>query len=210
VARFAQPLEPAIEARWRMAGIAKAEAQPAQELALMQDIFHADQGGGDARSPRTRFLGGMASLALAVPVFEAYRKVELVEPLAKQLKLKKSRLEEVLKAYALAADYGVAEVSTAATYQVASLYQDFGHALMNSQRPKKLSTKELEQYDLMLEEQAFPFEEKAIELHELNARRAREGMYDDWVKRSFAALRELKPVRYAKNERVEGAIDAIR
>ena len=150
------------------------------------------------------------SLALAAPVFEAYRKVELVEPLARQLKLKKARLEDVLKAYAVAADYGVAEVSTAATFQVASLYQDFGRALMNSQRPKKLSKKELEQYDLMLEEQAFPFEEKAIELHELNARRAREGVYDDWVKRSFAALRELKPVRYAKNERVEGAIDAIR
>jgi cellulose synthase operon protein C len=210
VARFALPLEPAIEARWRMAGIAKAEAQPAREMALMQDVLHADQGGGEARSPRTRYLGGMAALALAAPVFESYRKVELVEPLAKQLKLKKSRLEEVLKAYALAAEYGVAEVSTAATFQVASLYQDFGHALMNSQRPKKLSKKELEQYDLMLEEQAFPFEEKAIELHELNARRAREGVYDDWVKRSFAALRELKPVRYAKNERVEGAIDAIR
>ena len=83
VARFPQPLEPAVEARWRMAGIAKAEAQPARELALMQDIFHADQGGGDARSPRTRYLGGMASLALAAPAFEAYRKVELVEPLAR-------------------------------------------------------------------------------------------------------------------------------
>ena len=124
--------------------------------------------------------------------------------------MKKARLEEALKAYAVAAEYGVAEVSTAATFQVASLYQDFGRSLMNSQRPKKLSKKELEQYDLMLEEQAFPFEEKAIGLHELNAGRAREGLYDDWVKRSFAALRELKPVRYAKNERVEGAIDAIR
>ena len=105
-----------------------------------------------------------------------------MEPLAKQLKLKKARLEEVLKAYAVAADYGVADVSTAATFQVASLYQDFGRALMSSQRPKKLNKKELEQYDLMLEEQAYPFEEKAIELHELNARRAREGVYDQWVK----------------------------
>jgi TolA-binding protein len=210
VARFAQPLEPAIEARWRMAALFKADGQAAREFALMQDILHADLGGGDARSPHTRYLGGMASLALAVPTFEAYRKVELVEPLAKQLKLKKAKLEEVLKAYALAAEYGVAEVSTAATYQVASLYQDFGHALMNSQRPKKLSKKELEQYDLMLEEQAFPFEEKAIELHEVNARRVREGLYDDWVKKSFAALRDLKPARYAKNERVEGAVDAIR
>ena len=210
VARFPQPLEPAVEARWRMARIAKAEAQPAREFALMQEIFQADQAGGEARTPRTRYLGATAALALAEPAFEAYRKVALVEPLAKQLKLKKARLEDVLKAYAVAADYGVADVSTAATFQVASLYQDFGRALMNSQRPKKLNKKELEQYDLMLEEQAYPFEEKAIELHELNARRAREGVYDQWVKRSFAALGELKPVRYAKNERAEGVIDAIR
>jgi transposase len=210
VLRFPQPLEPAVEARWRMARIAKAEAQAAREFTLMQEIFHADQTGGEARTARTRYLGATAALALAEPAFEAYRKVALVEPLAKQLKLKKARLEDVLKAYAVAADYGVADVSTAATFQVASLYQDFGRALMSSQRPKKLNKKELEQYDLMLEEQAYPFEEKAIELHELNARRAREGVYDQWVKRSFAALGELKPVRYAKNERAEGVIDAIR
>ena len=62
----------------------------------------------------------------------------------------------------------------------------------------------------MLEEQAFPFEEKATELHEVNARRAASGVYDEWVKKSFDALRELRPVRYGKNERSEGAIDAIR
>ena len=47
-------------------------------------------------------------------------------------------MEEALKAYAVAADYGVADVTTAATFQIASLYQDFGKALMTSQRPKKL------------------------------------------------------------------------
>ena len=78
-------------------------------------------------------------------------------------------MEEALKAYAVAADYGVADVTTAATYHIAALYQDFGKALMTSQRPKKLSKVELEQYNVMLEEQAFPFEEKATELHEVNA-----------------------------------------
>ena len=62
----------------------------------------------------------------------------------------------------------------------------------------------------MLEEQAFPFEEKAIELHEINARRTSEGVYDEWVKASFAALRELRPVRYNKTERSERTVDAIR
>jgi hypothetical protein len=119
-------------------------------------------------------------------------------------------MEEVLKAYAVAADYGVADVTTAATFHIASLYQDFGKSLMGSQRPKKLSKLELEQYDVLLEEQAFPFEEKAIELHEVNARRAAAGLYDPWVQRSFQALGQLRPVRYGKNERSEGVIDAIR
>ncbi|MGD9832345.1 MAG: hypothetical protein AB7U92_06315, partial [Piscinibacter sp.] len=60
------------------------------------------------------------------------------------------------------------------------------------------------------EEQAFPFEEKAIELHEANAARASQGIYDKWVKQSFEALAKLRPVRYGKAERAEGVVDAIR
>jgi hypothetical protein len=119
-------------------------------------------------------------------------------------------MEDVLKAYAASAEYGIAEVTTAATYRTAELYQDFGQSMLNSQRPKKLSKAELEQYNVLLEEQAFPFEEKAIELHETNTKRAADGIYDEWVKQSFAALGKLRPVRYGKAERSEGVIDAIR
>jgi tetratricopeptide (TPR) repeat protein len=72
---------------------------------------------------------------------------------------------------------------------------------MSSERPKKLKKLELEQYNVLLEEQAFPFEEKATEMHTLNARRTASGIYDQWVKNSFDALRELQPVRYGKVER---------
>ena len=100
--------------------------------------------------------------------------------------------------------------NAAATYRIATVYREFGKALMSSERPKKLSKVEREQYDVLLEEQAFPFEEKATEYHEINARRASSGVYDQWVQRSFDALRELRPVRYGKNERSEEVIDAIR
>jgi len=75
--------------------------------------------------------------------------------------------------------------------------------LFASERPKGLSSTDLEQYDLLLEEQAFPFEEKAIEIHETNADRVKTGIYDEWVKKSLIALRKLQPVRYAKLERSE-------
>ncbi len=198
------PLVPAIEARARLAGLARQDGNAKRELALMKDIYQADLNGGAARTDRTRFLGATAALALAEPVADAYRKVALVEPLQKQLKLKKARMEEALNAYALASEPGVADVSTAATYQVASLYRDFGKAMLASQRPKKLSAVELEQYNVLLEEQAFPFEEKASDLHEVNARRAAAGIYDQWVQRSFDALREMLPVRYGKRERGDG------
>jgi hypothetical protein len=152
----------------------------------------------------------MATLALAQPLADDYRKVALVEPLKRNLKLKKDRMEAALKAYSAAADYGVAEVATAATFHTAELYRDFGRAMLNSQRPKGLKKDELEQYNVLLEEQAFPFEEKAIELHEVNARRTAAGVYDQWVRDSYGALAKLRPVRYGKVERAEGVIDAIR
>jgi cellulose synthase operon protein C len=210
VKQFPDPLEPALEARFRIARLAKDDGHAARELAAWKEIFQVERAAGKARTDRSKTLGGLAALALTEPALEAYRKVALIEPLQKQLKLKKAKMEEVMKAYGVASEYGVAEVTTAATFHTASLYRDFGKALMTSQRPKKLSKAELEQYNVMLEEQAFPFEEKAAELHEVNARRTAEGHYDKWVKNSFAELGELRPVRYRKPERSEVTIDAIR
>jgi TolA-binding protein len=210
VAMYPAPLEAAVEARYRLAKIAKDEGSAARELQWMREIQRADQAGGSGRTNRTRYLGATATLALAQPLVDEYRKVQLVEPLQRSLKAKKARLEAALQGYAAAAEYGVADVATAATFQTAELYNDFGKALMSSQRPKKLSKDELEQYNVLLEEQAFPFEEKAIELHEVNARRSASGIYDKWVKDSYAALARLRPARYGKSELGEVAVDAIR
>jgi TolA-binding protein len=210
IKQYPESLETSIEVRYRLARMAKADGNAAREFQLMKEIHQADLSGGSRRTDRTRYLGATASLAMAEPVADAYRKVALVEPLARNLKLKKTKMEEALKAYAAAANYGVADITTAATYHTAALYQDFGKAMLTSQRPKKLSKAELEQYNVMLEEQAFPFEEKAMELHEVNAKRAASGLYDKWVQESFKSLAALRPVRYGKLERSESVIDAIR
>jgi tetratricopeptide (TPR) repeat protein len=208
--QYPSPLEPAVEAHWRLAQLAHIDGNATAENAHMHAIFVADQNGGAARTDRTRTLGAMAALDAAKPSFEAYQKVALVEPLAKNLKLKKAKMEDVLKAYAVASDYGVAEVTTAATYNVANVYQDFAKSLTTSQRPKKLSKLELEQYNELLQDQADPYVEKAIELHGVNARRTTQGIYDEWVKKSFDALKTLQPARYNKTEHSEATVDAIR
>src|SRR3970282_2955579 len=98
------------------------------------------------------------------PLEKSYQQVRLVEPLKKNLKLKKGRMQVLLDAYGRVVDYGVAEVATAAAYHTAELYSDFGRALIKSQRPKGLSRDELEQYSVLLEEPAYPFEETAMEV----------------------------------------------
>ena len=70
-----------------------------------------------------------------------------------------------------------------------------------------MSAEEIEQYDILLEEQAFPFEEKAIEFYLVNLKRAREDVYDKWVRKSVKKLGELFPGRYLRKEKLEAVIN---
>ena len=203
VQRHPAPLEPAVEARWRLAQLAAGPAARARAMAWAREVQRADAQGGEQRTPRTRVLAAKATLLLAEPLLQAYREVRLAEPLARQLKLKKARLETVLQAYAAASESGAAEVVTDATFRTAALYQDFARALLAAPRPKGLKKAEAEQYAVMLEEQAFPFEERAAELHEANARRTAQGLWDDAIRDSLEALARLRPARWGRSERSE-------
>ena len=198
---FPQPLEQATEARQKIADYYKGIGDNKTRVSWLRKIVASNEKGKS--TARTQFLAAKASLELAEPVFQSYRDIQLVQPLKKNLKKKKSAMKEVIDIYTRAANYGVAEVTTASTYRIAEVYNDFSRDLFSSERPKGLSNAEREQYDLLLEEQAFPFEEKAIEIHESNADRVRNGVYDEWVKKSFLQLRKLRPVRYSKLERSE-------
>jgi hypothetical protein len=210
VKHFPQPLNPAMEARNKLAVIAAKGGDTNGRDYWLKDIIAADRSAGAARTDRSRTLAAQASLTLASPLREEFVRIKLVAPLKKSLADKRKAMESALKAYTQAADYQVAEVTTAATYESAELYRQLGKDLLSSERPKNLSKDELEQYNVLLEEQAFPFEENAIKLHEVNAARSKDGDYDEWVQKSFAALAQLNPGRYGKVELSEPLVESIR
>ena len=164
------------------------------------EIIKADTAAGAQRTDRTRFLAATARLALAEPARDAFRAIRLTAPLKKSLAAKKEAMETALAGYKAVAAYDVATTTTAATYEMAELYRTLGRDLLASERPKKLSADEREQFDALLEEQAFPFEERAIAIHDVNAKRTVDGIYDESVRKSFQALAEMSPARYAKTE----------
>lgn len=210
VKHFPQPLNPAMEARNKLSLMAIKGGDYSGRDYWLKNIIAADRSAGAARTDRSRALAAKATLTLATPAREEFKSIKLVAPLKKSLAEKRKAMEAALKAYEAAADYQVAEVTTAATFESAELYRQLGKDLISSERPKNLKKDELEQYDVLLEEQAFPFEEKAIKLHEVNTARTKDGTYDEWVQKSFAALAQLNPGRYGKVEIGEQQVESIR
>lgn len=200
VKQYPSPLDPAMDARQKLADMAKAQNDIKIRSQWLDEIVRADKSAGAARTERSKYLAAKATIESADAPAALFNSIKLSVPLDKSLKHKRSAMEKTLAIYGQALDYGVAEVTTQATFGMAELYRRLGADLMSSQRPNDLDADAREQYDVLLEEQAFPFEEKAIELHETNAQRTGEGVYDEWIQRSFDVLAKLKPARYAKTE----------
>ena len=209
VARYPDPLSESIEARYRLLEIAEVQGNSAELTARLNDIVDVDARAGAQRTDRTRYLAATASVRLAEPIRKRFEVVQLTQPLAESMKLKRSLMEDVIDAYNGAAEYGVAEVTTESTFRLAQVYESFADDVLESERPGDLDADALEQYELLLEEQVFPIEEKAIDLYKANTDRASDGIWDEWVQRSFDRLAGLLPARYAKVERSEDVVTAL-
>jgi tetratricopeptide (TPR) repeat protein len=210
IATNPRPVADAMEARQRLADYADKTGDVVKRDQWYREIVKADATAGNERTDRTKYLAAKAQLALAQPARDAFRGVRLTAPLKKSLVGKRAALDKALAGYKQAAEYNVAEVTTAATYETAELYRTLAKDLLNSERPKALKDDALEQYNALLEEQVFPFEEQAIKIHELNVARAQEGVYDESVRKSYQALAELKPGRYGKTELVQDVVTVLK
>jgi len=73
----------------------------------LRDIIAADRSAGAARTDRSRALAAKATLTLAIPLREEFKRIKLVIPLKKSLAEKRKAMEAALKAYEQAVDYQV-------------------------------------------------------------------------------------------------------
>lgn len=206
---YPEPFDLALEAKYKLSEFYHEDKRPTQRRVWLQRIMEDDAKAGDKRTDRSRYLAAMASSIFADDEREAFNGIKLTVPLANSLQRKKAAMEKTLAAYNQTIEYGIEEFATKSTYSIADVYAQLSTDLMDSELPPGLSELEMEQYEILLEEQAFPFEENAIEIHEANAQRSWKGTYDDWVKESFNALKALLPVRYKKEEVGGDLSDAI-
>ncbi len=199
VEHFPHPVEANLETRNKIAESLKKNDRE-NYLAEIKQIIVIDAGAGAERTPRTRYLAGKGALVLAEETFGQFTGIKLVEPFKANLDKKKSLMKVVTQQFSKLLDYEVGEVTAAATFYLAEIYSDFSLGLKESERPKDLTALELEEYELALEEQAYPFEEKAISMHKSNLELVSRGVYNEWVDKSLHKLAALLPARYNKPE----------
>jgi tetratricopeptide (TPR) repeat protein len=210
---YAKPFAEANEARFVMSEFYLKSDEANKRRFWLNKLIQADKQAlispDIERTVRVRYLAAMAYNVFADDKLYAYKKIKLTQPLKTSLANKKVALNNALDAYNQILDYKIEEFSTSANFSIADIYHQLAKDLMTSSKPKNLNALELEQYDLLLEEQAYPFEEKAIDIHETNAKRSWQGSYDTWVQKSFRALEKLLPGRYNKQEKSVEVTDEI-
>ena len=82
-------------------------------------------------------------------------------------------------------------------------------SLAESERPTDLEPADLEVYEINLDAAAFPFEERAIDVHEENMELLHAGVFNEWTEQSLSRLAQLMPGRYAKDEVSSGFLGPI-
>lgn len=203
------PFAQRVELQYKIALLNEEDGNTAQRDAWLAKVVDSYQKGGSQNTSRTRLLAAEASFRNAEPLFQKFVAIPLTQPLAASIKQKKQAMDAVLNAYASTAEIGVLQFTTAATFRLGEAYRNFAKSIMSSERPAGMADDALEEYELLLEDQALPMEDKAIEILEANVSRVKEGTWDQWIQKSFGALGELQPGRYKKQELGEDYVDAI-
>ena len=207
---YKRPFNPAVEAHHKLDQIYLAKEETTKRLFWLNKIVWLHLGAKNDRTDRSKYLAAKASYELAENERIKYDRVNITLPLAASIDKKNKLMTAALERYTQAVQIGVLEYTTSATYRIAELYSQFSKRLMASERPPGLDELALEEYTFLLEDQAFPLEEAAIEVHQTNAGRTYDGLYDEWVKKSYASLAKLMPAQYAKFEKQVSYVDAIR
>jgi len=209
VSDYPRPIDYAMETQQRLSEIYKEWADYQRYNQTLSAMVEFDKAAGSDRTDRSRYLAGGAALVLAEQKFEQFATIQLVQPFEKSLAQKQIKMDESLAAFENLVSYEVSDITAAATYMIAETYREFSGSLMASERPAGLTAAESADYELVIEEEAWPFEERAIEVHEANFELLAAGIYNPWIQKSLDELAALMPGRYAKSESSQGFLESI-
>jgi tetratricopeptide (TPR) repeat protein len=206
---YPRPLDLAMQTRDRLTEIYHERSDYQRYFDMLNEIVEEDGKAGPDRTDRSRLLASKAALVLVERQYEQFARLQLNQPFEESLATKQTSMDETLAALEGLLAYEVAEVTAATTFYIAQVYLNFSASLIDSERPTGMSVAEMNSYEMVIEEEAYPFEERAIAVHEENFELLAAGVYNPWVQKSLDRLADLMPGRYAKEETSEGFVGTV-
>ena len=206
---YPQPYPQNMEAQYKLAQMYAKAGEPQKRYYWLRKLVSTYNEAGKANNDRTLYLAAYGSYNGADILYDEFNRISLTQPLKKSLLAKKKALENATAAYSRTIRYGVLDFTTAANFKLGECYRNFANAILKSERPRGMDADTLDEYELMLEDQAAPFQDKAIAILQTNAERTKDGVWDQWIQDTFASLRKLDPARYNKTELTEESVDDI-
>lgn len=206
---YKEPLELAVEAHSKLNSLYKKMGESEKRVFWLEKVIELNK---NAKEPteRSTYLAADALYELGEMAREKYESIELTLPLNDSIPVKNEAMQKAQNLYTESVEQGVLDYTTSSTYRIAQLYSQLGRALIDSEVPEELDELEAEEYVFLLEDQAYPIEQTAIQIHQTNINRTYDGVYDEWVKKSFDELGRLLPTQYRKKERVDTYANEIR
>ncbi|MDH4228577.1 MAG: tetratricopeptide repeat protein [Nitrospirota bacterium] len=127
-------------------------------------------------------------------------RIRLVPPLDQSLEAKKTALKESVDLFSQARDLRALSVTPAASRNIGEMFEAFAVALLGAPVPDNLTPEQVEIYRRAVEKKAKPYRQRAIQAHQDNLERAREGVLTQDVLASMQALGRLSPEWYDRPE----------
>ncbi len=131
---------------------------------------------------------------------DKYLSIKLAQPFEKTLHKKTVMLEALLNEATEIIQYKIPDQLSEVFFKMGLILENFKDSLIQSERPADLTGEDLEDYDFLLEEKAYPYEEQSLKAYEQSVTFGREyRSYNKWLMKSLEMLSNMRPALYRRN-----------
>ena len=173
-----------------------------RHLYWLRRVIAGDAEGGAERTERSQWLGAWASAKYGDYFAWEFNRRSLRLPIDKSMAKKNGYLQDATVRYEQAAAYGILEFVSLSNFKMADLYETFSSELNKAPVPNGLSAQDTAMYQDIIAQQAQPFADLAASIHQNNIELGWDGHYNDWISKSYDAMKRLSPVRFGKEEEI--------
>ncbi|WP_430461333.1 tetratricopeptide repeat protein [Thalassolituus sp. LLYu03] len=207
---YEDPFDNRMEARYHIATLYGELKDETRKLFWLRRIIEGDAKAGEQRTDRSRWLAAWAATEYGDYFAGEFSKRRLSANLERNLPLKNQSLQDAATRYQQAAEYGLLEFTTQASFKIARLYQQMADELNTLPVPKELSEQDAAMFRDIIAQQSAPMLELAVSVYQSNAEQGWKGHFNPWIDDSFKALARLQPARFNKTEIQKRYGDEIR